>query len=223
MLETIWNYKLQITPVLFSAFVLESLNILRRHKNIAYTPLYFAIYPLYEINTDLAAYLNHDRFPVENRSIDDYELRKLRKKIISTSILSIVLTALVVPVVCGFIFAFYLEKELLWATVLLVILYKTPGMYKTISSFKYYEPGEPRRNRLLLILVYVSYLGVLFQLTYDSYLWTKPFVSQNDWSGLFYNISNLLFTKGIAGGLLVAIFAWIFTTLITDRDVKPTN
>ena len=216
MIEAIWNYKIQIAPIICGFIIMELPNIIRRHKKYYYVPLYFTVLPFYEVNENLAYYLNEDTFCI-GESMSGDQKSKLKRKILQTSIISTVISAIFIPVVSGFIFAFFMSKLVFLQFIVLLLIYKFIAITGAINNFRYTSLGS-RKNIATLVLIYVIYLFLLYQMTLDSYLWTTPFVENNKWGDMFYSIGNLLFTKGIAVGLLMALFSGIFITWITKRE-----
>ena len=86
MLEQLWQYQLQIIPVIIFLGIFESPAFIRRINKTFYVPVYFSVYPLRQINQDLSTYLGEDDFCDEGCRLDPSQAEALRRKIILTSI-----------------------------------------------------------------------------------------------------------------------------------------
>jgi hypothetical protein len=222
MLQSIWNYKIQVLPVLLALLLTELPNIIRKYKKLYYIPIYFSIFPLRELNSDLAVYLGEDYFVGTGASLGKEELDRIKRKIMVDSAVSILISALLIPVVAGFVLSFFLNRDLLLQSIIVVFIYKLINICKAVVDFKDHAVGS-RKNIFLLILVYIGYLGVFFQLLNNSYDWARPFVEINNYKGLLSALSDLIFNKAIAQGLVLAALAAFFGNMITDKAIRDEN
>jgi hypothetical protein len=222
MLETIWEFKIQVLPVLIAFIIYEIPALIRRMRRFYYVPLYFSVYPLREINQDLSVYLAEDFFYGEGGELSKEQAEKLRRKIIFTSVVSASIDAVVTPLVVGFVTAFFLPPLLFKQFLFVLILYKTVAIIASIRNFHRHAIAT-KRNFGLLILIYACYLGVVYQMLVTSFNWAYPFVLANDWMGLWSSLSGILFGKIIAQGIIFAILVAIFANYIADRKIREKN
>jgi hypothetical protein len=219
-LQQVWHYEIQVVPVLLAMLVIEIPTAVRRLQKFYYVPIYFSVFPLRELNTDLAYYLGEDYVmggePEEDRA------ERLRKKILTTSIISIALSALVIPLFAGFGSAFFLVPPLVRQFILVFVVYKSIGIIRAIIGFPSHAVGT-RRNLALLILIYIGYLGVASRMILNSYGFARPFVESHDWIGLASVTSDLLFSRVMVEFLLLALITTAFTNFIMDRKVRREN
>lgn len=219
LLINIWNFKLQIFPIFLSILLFELPAIIRRRKKLYYVPIYFSVFPFRELNQDLSTYLVDGEYADCSEPLSTKEADKLRKKIIFISIISMVVGALLTPLVVGFISAFTMNKELFLEFVTILLLYKAVLVSKSVYEFHYYSIASTK-NRIYLGVIYFIYLGVVFEMLRSSYHWTLPFVESSRWLDLLSNLSSLLFGKVIIGMFILSLLTAYFSSLITDREIR---
>jgi hypothetical protein len=195
-LQQVWHYEIQVVPVLLAMLLIEIPTAVRRLQKFYYVPIYFSVFPL--------------------------RAERLRKKILTTSIISIALSALVIPLFAGFGSAFFLVPPLVRQFILVFVVYKSIGIIRAIIGFPSHAVGT-RRNLALLILIYIGYLGVASRMILNSYGFARPFVESHDWIGLASVTSDLLFSRVMVEFLLLALITTAFTNFIMDRKVRREN
>lgn len=222
MIEQIWQYKIQIVPIVLTLFIYELPAIIRRAKKIFYVPIYFSIYPLREINQDLSVYLAEDYMIYAGCDLSEAEAEKLRKKIIFTSIVSVSLDAIVIPLLIGFVAAFYLQVDVFTQFLVALLIYKVFTVIESLRTFHYHSIAS-KRNMVFLAFIYLSYIGVAIEMLKTSFYWTTPFIAAGNWSGLWSAVTALVFGKVIAQGLLLAVLVGILTRYFADREIRKRN
>lgn len=219
-LVSLWSYKLQVAPLLLAMLLIEIPTAIRRRHKLYYVPIYFSVFPLRELNADLATYLGEDYFL--GGDSDEGVAERLRKKIVVDSVMSVALSALIVPLFAGFVSAFFLPAELLSSFIVIFLLYKLVGIVQAMVAFPRHAIGTPR-NLVMLGLTYIGYLGVASEMILKSYRFASPFVALQDWGGLFASTADLIFSRVIAEFLLLAVLTSIFATMLLDRKVRDEN
>jgi len=222
MIEQIWQYRIQLLPVLLTLLIFEIPAIIRRMKKLYYVPIYFSIYPLREINQNLSVYLAEDYFICTGCDLPEDQAEKLRKRIIYTSIISASLDAVVIPLAIGFLTAFYLPPHVFTQFLIVLLIYKALTITNSLKNFHYHSIGS-KRNIALLIIVYIVYIGVVIEMLRTSYSWTKPFVLAGNWTGLWSALTAFIFGKVIAEGLVLAVVVALFANYIADREIRKKN
>ncbi|MCJ8165254.1 hypothetical protein MKJ04_10400 [Pontibacter sp. E15-1] len=222
MIEEIWNYKVQITPIVIAILIIELPNWIRKLKKLYYVPIYFSIFPLRELNEELSFYLGEDYFLGIGSDLNDAELKRLKRKIIIESIFSTLISAVLIPAIAGFIFAFVFSNEVLLQSLVAIFIYKLIIVIMAIWNFRNHAIAS-RKNILLLITIYVGYIGVFFQMIRTSYNWAIPYIENKDWSGMANGLADLIFNKGIAQGLILAAVTAIIVGMFTDKEIRDEN
>lgn len=220
--SSIWEYKLQILPVLLALLLTETPNIIRKYKRFYYIPIYFSIFPLRELNPNLAIYLGDDYFLKAGSSLKDKDVAKIKRKIIVDSAIAMFISAIAIPSIAGFVFSFFLNEDLLTQSIFVILVYKMINIIRSVWGFKGHAIAS-KKNIILLIVIYIAYLGVFFQLLNNSYEWARPFIITNNYRGLITSLSDLIFNKGIAQGLILTALGAFFGTLITDKKIRDEN
>jgi hypothetical protein len=222
MLEPVWQYKIQIVPILVFLMLFEAPAFIRRLKRTFYVPIYFSVYPFREINQDLSTYLGEDDFYDEGWRLDPSKAEALRKKIILTSIVSATIDALVVPLLVGFLAAFLLEKVVFFQFVAILAIYKLITIVFSLRN-SHLHILDSRWKNGLLVFVYIAYIGLIVEMLRTAYYWADPFVVSSDWSGMLSSLSEFVFGKTLAQGLLFAFLVAIFSNFIADRKLREQN
>jgi hypothetical protein len=222
MIEEIWNYKLQIIPIILAILMVELPNWIRKLKKLYYVPIYFSIFPLRELNEELSYYLGEDYFIGLGSELNESELKKLKKKIIIDSIISTLISAVLIPTIAGFIFAFIFSKEVLLQSLISIFIYKLVIVSMAVWNFKYHALAKTK-NILLLIIIYIGYIGVFIQMIRTSFNWATPYINNNNWTGMANGLAELIFNKGIAQGLILAAVTAIIIALFTDKEIRDEN
>ena len=230
IIDDIWNFKIQLIPLIFSILIplifsiliVEIPNWIRKIKKLYYVPIYFSIFPLRELNQELSYYLGEDYFLGTGADLTEIELKNLKRKIIVDSIISTMISAILIPSIAGFIFSFVLNKDLLIQSLFLVFIYKLIMVSMAIWNFKDHAIGT-KKNIILLIVIYISYIGVFIQMIRSSYNWAHPFIEKENWLGMANGLAELIFNKGIAQGLILAAVTAIVVSFFTDKDIRNEN
>lgn len=222
MLEQIWQYKIQIVPILIFLVLFEIPAFVRRLKKTFYVPIYFSVYPFREINQDLSTYLGEDDFYDEGWRLGASKAEALRRKIILTSVVSATIDALAVPLVVGFLAAFVLDKTVFFQFVAILAIYKTITIVLSLRNSHLHILDSKWKNGLLAF-VYIVYIGVIVEMLRTAYFWAMPFVSFSDWLGMLSSLSEFVFGKTLAQGLIFAFLVAVFSNFIADRKLREQN
>ena len=222
MFEDIWQYKIQVLPVFIFMIIYVLPSLLRRLKKTFYVPIYFSIYPLKEINQNLSTYLAEDYFICHGSELTPKEAEKLKNKIIFTSIVSSVIDVLMVPLLVGIIASFFLTKELFYQFLVTLFFYKLITILLSLKNSHYHFINS-QYKLIFLTFIYIVYLGTIMEMLKKSYSWARPFVSTENWSGLWNSFSSIVFGTIVAEGIIFAILVAIFTNYIADRKIRDKN
>ncbi len=222
MIEQLWQYKIQVIPVLLFLAVYEVPAFLRRLRKIYYVPIYFSVYPLREINQDLSKYLAEDYFLCEGFDLDKEQLETLRKRIIITSVISATIDALVVPLLIGVMAAFVLNSELFYQFIAVLVIYKIISIIFSLRNSHLHILNSKWKNSLLIV-IYIAYVGIIAEMLRTAYEWAVPYIVASDWSGMFSSFSTFFFGTILAQGMLFAFLVAIFSNFIADRRLREEN
>jgi hypothetical protein len=221
-LNSFWEYKMQVFPALIALGLVEIPNIIRKFKRFYYIPIYFPIFPLRELNPNLAYYLGEDYFIGYGATLEKHELEILKRKIMIDSAVAIFISAIAIPSIAGFVLALFLNTGQISQAIFVIIVYKSFNIIKAIIGFKQHAVASGK-NIIILIFIYIGFLGVFYQLFINSYDWARPFIINENYKGLFSSLTNLIFNKGVAQGLILAGLAAFFSNLITDKKIRDEN
>lgn len=220
IIRSVWQYDVQVLPVTLAMLLVLIPDAIRRRQKFYYVPIYFSVFPLRELNADLAHYLGEDYFL--GGESDEEAAESLRRKIVVTSVLSVTLSALLIPLFAGFIAAFFLTRELALQFAFVFVAYKSFGILRAIREFPRHAVGT-KRNTAFLAFIYVAYLGVASRMILKAHAFARPFIEVGDWLGLFASTSDVVFTRVVAEFLLLALITTAFATFVMDRRIRREN
>lgn len=218
-LQDLWHIKIQIIPVICTLLLCELPGIVRHLKKLYYVPIYFSVFPLRELNRDLAIYFGDDWFYGSGNALSPAELDALEKRINRTAIISTVLTVVVTPFVAGFVAAFFMPADAFAGFCLLFVLYKLAGLVHAAIGFKAHAVSN-KKTMTMFWLVYLVYFGCFLTVFETAYEWASPFIGAGNWSGLWKELRSLLFIKIGVLGIIVTLVTAAATGAITDRKLR---
>jgi len=219
MLKEIWEFEIQVLPIIVALLVFEIPAAIRKLKRLYYVPIYFSLFPFSVLNEDLSIYLGEDDFYDTSERMSEKELESLRRKIITISIISMAIGAVLTPLFTEFVGAFFLTHETLLQFVFVLIAVKSIAIYKSLVGFKYHALSS-RRNQVLLGFIYICYLGVVVEMIRSAYWWAFPYVETSRWRDLLSDLSSLVFGKVIVQGLVFTLLVALFVSFIADRKLR---
>lgn len=217
MWQHIWNYQLQIVPVLLFLAIYETPAFLRRLNKTFFVPIYFSVYPLRQINQNLATYLGDDIYVGQEVTTDEAEA--FRKRIIAVSAVSAIIDTVLVPLMIGLIAAFLLTKAVFYQFIAVLLAYKAVTVSMSLLNSDLHLI-EAKWKTPALSAIYLLYLGLILEMSRTSYFWAEPYVESADWAGLWSSFSAFVFAKILAQGIIFAGAVAIFTNFIADRKIR---
>jgi hypothetical protein len=217
MWQEIWNYQLQIVPVLLFLAIYETPAFLRRLNKTFYVPIYFSVYPLRQINQNLASYLGDDVYVGEEVTADEAEA--FRKQIIAVSAVSAIIDAVLVPLMIGLVAAFLLTEAVFYQFIAVLLAYKVVTVTMSLLNSDLHLI-EAKWKTAALSAIYMLYLGLIFEMSKTAFFWAEPYVASADWAGLWSAFSAFVFGKILAQGIVFAGAVAIFTNFIADRKIR---
>lgn len=219
MLNNIWELKVQLIPIILAFLIFEIPTLIQRLKKLCYVPIYFSVFPFTQLNYNLSTYLAED---YSGEDLSDPEAEVFRKKLILISILSVVIATIIIPSFTGFLGAFFLTETTLLHFLMILGVYKTVAVTRSILNFHYYSIAT-KRNRFFLGVIYFFYIGIVLYTINAVFYWTTPFVVNKNWGGLISGIADLLFGKIALNGIIISLLTAIFTSWVADRKIRMDN
>jgi hypothetical protein len=213
-LTDIWNYKIQVVPILLALAITELLARLRRGR-LPYANLY-AFFLLENLSWDLRSYFGSSE---EDLKLTDEEVARLRQKIRWYAGISVLLDAWMVPFVLGAIIALFLEMPTFVSYLVIATIDRTR---RCVLSYKHFRRYEGYANRLILDLlsfIYGGYLILAANASYKAYYWIRPFADSHNWSGLLSTMGQIDFS-GVLVTVLLAVVATVLANLMTDPRIR---
>ncbi len=213
-----WNLQIRVFPVLVALLLCELPGIIRHFKNLAYVPIYFALFPFRELNRDLSLYVGEDFF-TGSGDMTESETEALRKRIVLTGLISLSIAAVATPAVAGFLAAFFMLPTDFRGFVLLFIAYKMIGLIRAAFGFKHHAVSN-RRTMMWYWATYLTYFAVFLTVFEAVFDWAHPFTTKGDWLGLWKELRGVLFLKIAVGGFIASLVGASAAAAFTDRKLR---
>ncbi|MGV1927557.1 hypothetical protein ACQZ6S_19830 [Agrobacterium tumefaciens] len=220
LIEKIWLFKFSLAPALTTYVVFELSTIIRKITRIAYTPIYFMFFPLGHADELYSQYFNEDSFYIGVSQTPE-EKNKLRKRIISISVFSMIFSTVINPLMAGVFAAVFLNSEqflhFFWFLAATKLILTSISLYNTRNiSFVGSSSAFP-----WIALIYVVYFAAILRIVNGAYDWATSKIASLGISGMLLNALDLLIIDFgiyilIAGLLGAAISYWM-----TDPDNIP--
>lgn len=217
ILPWVWNYEIRLLPILTGILIFALLHYLRKLTKIEYTPSYFAIFPLSTLEYQLSLYFN-EFYGGEYQSRD--EGRPKSRHLFLKAWISFFLTFLLVPLFTGFLLAFLLRPDEFIFFQILLFIYE--GRHCLFAMYDFYLPrGEWKSVLKFFVPFYSSYLFFLILVIRLSYHFARPFIEQNEISGLLQAIeSNVV--QILVYSVLIAVIANLLSNWMVNKDaIRP--
>lgn len=212
-----WTYEVRLLPMLLAMGIFSGIHLLRKITKIEYTPSYFAIFPLSMLEGQLAAYFE------ESMTGEYLSMKAGREKNSGLYIrawLSMFLTFLLVPLITGFLIAFFLTPGEFTGFLILLVGWETARCLNAIYDFANYR-YDWNVGILYFVLFYSIYLFVLWLVIRFSYHFASPFTERHDYAGLFSALEDQLgpIVIGVVGlGIVTNLFAHF---LVNKDSIMP--
>lgn len=220
IIDQIWEYKFSLAPVMATYLVFEISTIIRKLTRVAYTPIYFMFFPLGHADELYSQYFNEDYF-YTGASQTPKEKNRIRKKIISISVFSMVFSTVLNPILAALFAAVFLSPpqfaEFFWFLVTVKFLLISKSLYNTRHiSFVGSSSSFP-----WLALIYLVYFVAVLRIVDTAYDWALGQVAANGIKEMLLNAVDFVIVDFgiyiiVAGLLGAAISYWM-----TDPDNIP--
>ncbi len=217
---TIWDFKFSLVPVLTVYLVFEISTIIRRYMHIAYTPIYFMFFPLGHADSLYSYYFNEDDLYI-GASQNHEEKKKLRKKIISVSVFSMVFSTVFNPAVAGIFSAYFITNsqfnEFLWFLIILKSILISISLYNVrMISFVEKSGSFP-----WLAFIYALYIIIIARIVSYSYEWGVETIAKVGNFGLISAVLDFVIFDILIYIVFVALVGAAISYWMTDPDYIP--
>jgi hypothetical protein len=220
IINAVWGYKLSIVPILTVYLVFELSTLIRRYMRIAYTPIYFMFFPLGHADSLYSYYFNEDDLYI-GASQTPAEKRKLRKKIISVSVFSMVFSTVFNPAIAGIFAAYILTEaeftEFMWFLVALKSILISFSLYN-VRRISFVEKSG---SFPWLALMYTLYIILIARIVSYSYTWGIETIAKVGSSGLLFAIVDFIIFDVLIYIVFVALGGAAISYWMTDPDYIP--
>ena len=211
-----WNFQLSLLPVLVTYIVFELPSLIRRYYRWYYTPIYFVFFPLGHSDQLYAQYFNEDDFYRVGKAQTPAQKKKLRKRIVAVSIISMVASTIISPVFCGTLSAFYLTREQFKQFIWFLIIIKVLTLSWSLNKARKASFVERSRSFRWVILLYLFYLFVIWRLLTMTNYWVASNLVALGISGTVWAIFDYVFVELFLYGIIVSLATRAIIYVYTD-------
>lgn len=197
-----WNFKLSVLPVLVTYLIFEIPALVRKYYRRFYTPIYFMFFPLGHTDQLYAQYFNEDDWYGVGETQTKEEKEAVRTKIIATSILSMIFSAVVAPWATGFASAFYLNHSQFQEFVAFLLIVKFLTLSYSIYNLRNVSFIYKSNSLGWVVLTYVFYLFLVWWGVTNAFQWTianheSIGIVPTIWKMLGFFYAEMFFSIGI--------------------------
>jgi len=220
MLENIWNFNIQIFPIILYIFSFEIVSIIRKYKDSSYVPLYFIFFPLEFINNKMSVYLGDD-YQMQSERITEKETKDIKKWIIIYASISLIIYSIITPLLLGTIFSIFTELNIFYTCLVAYAGYKFLHIFRALKNFSNF-PFATNISIKFLWVYYILVQGVIFELSRSSHIWAYPFFSTGNYIGLFDSFSKYFFGKFVFTIILIPFLTTLFFNIVlNNKNLNP--
>jgi hypothetical protein len=210
-----WNFKFSLLPVVLTYAIFEIPAWIRRYNRWLYTPIYFIFFPLGQSDQLYAQYFNEDDYYRVGVSQTPAEKAALRRHIISISILSMIASTVIAPIVCGFLSALYLTQDQFIEFVGFLMIVKTLTLIWSLYKVWSVSFINESKSFLGVVALYVIYLFFIWRLLMMVHDWTASRVGSLGVFGMLWALSDHILIDVLLNVVIVSAGTWALVLFFT--------
>jgi len=219
-LQEIWHWTREAAPVLISLAIYFVPSFFRQWRNFAYTPLYFAFYPLSHIKRDVVdKYIGSTYYPPFLEDEDKAE--KLKKNTTLVVGISSVLDTVIIPVCIAFLWSLFLNKVQFIIALVLLLFIQGSRFLTSFFTLRKHLYGTVK-FRGWLAFGYIVALIVIAWAMLETQRWVASSLAQGDYAQLFWKVADFLWDL-VPAAIVSAFIAAINNRLLLDKKVRQRN
>jgi len=220
ILLQIWNFQYALVPCLAAYLVFDFATIVRRVTRKAYVPIYFMFFPYGYTDELYAQYFDEDTFLILGPPLTDEEKIYTRKKIIWLSMVSLIFSVLISPMMAGlfgyFVLNDYQFTQFMW-TLFIVKLFL---LARSLYDLKHVWVVGEAVSLYSIALIYALYLVAILINTHSAYEWVASHYSVGGINNMIWSFGRLLVQDFGITILGAAVFGWLIPWRITSVEVE---
>jgi hypothetical protein len=163
-----------------------------------------------------AQYFNEDDYYQIGRSQTADEKEALRKRIVAISVLSMVMSTVIAPVLCGFLSALYLTKEQFIEFVWFLVIVKIILLVFSLNKIRSISFVKASKSFLGVIALYLLYLYVIWRIVTMVHDWTVVSIGSLGVVGMLWALLDYVFVELFLYVLIVSASTWALVFLFTS-------
>jgi len=210
----VWDTHVRAGPIVVGVLAFAAINGFRRWFRFHYVPSYFVVFPVSLLDADVARIAGTGPFKLPST---EAEKRKVKRAFLAKVTVAGLLTFVVIPLVLGILAAFYMTPAELAVSLAVLLVWQAYESYQsTLDNASHAQ--RPVSSRSLFASFYLFYLASLGGFMHRGYVFARPFVQQNNLTGLAGAVWDVVFLVLIAG-VIIAVLGNLMAYFITEREV----
>lgn len=218
-LNNIWNFKIQIIPmvILLSIYILP--NEIRKYKNLDYAPIYFAVPPFCHSNILINRYYE---FTSPNNETSSEDKNKLMNKIKKSAGISLLLEVCIWPILFGIISGFIISNNTLRQLIIIILLIRIYQFTKSVFYFRK-EQYYSKASCIILIFIYIGFTYISLDYIYNSYNWISNLVAKKEYISIFKSINKFLLKDLLLSSAFIYIGKASIKSFLNKKGFENAN
>src|SRR6266702_3454632 len=220
LFQEIWHWTVEVAPVLIGLAIYFVPSFIRQWRNFAYTPLYFAFYPLSHIKRDVVnKYIGSTNYPPFLE--DEDEAEKLKRKTTLVSSASSILDTIIIPVCIAFLWSLFLNKVQFTIALALLIFIQGGRFLTSFFTLRKHLYGTLKFRGWLAVGYTVALILITLAML-ETQRWVASSLAHGNYMQLFWNVLDLLWSL-FPMAIVSAFIATIINLIFFDKKVRQRN
>jgi len=219
-LQNIWHWKIEPIPLLFAFILYFGLSFLRQWKYFPYTPIYFSMYPLSRMKSDVVnKYVGSKYYPPFLE--DEDEAEKFRKKAILVISISTILDTILIPACTALLWSLFLSSEQFTTALVILLIIQASRFIISMLTLQKHVYGTLQFRRWIA----VAYVGALVLITLtmlETWRWVISSLAKGSYIQLLWNILDLLWSF-IPVAIVSAVIGAVISSTLLDKKMRHHN
>jgi fatty acid desaturase len=141
--------------------------------------MYFMFFPLGHSDNLYSQYFAEDYFYSTGEHLNDKQIKSVRFRIMAIAAVSMFFSTVFAPVFVGFIGAIFVDQKVFYDFIFLLLFMKIVLLCVSLYFFFQTSVGRVVAVRFVVVMLYITYVTVVFVFLADTYDWTIETLRNN--------------------------------------------
>lgn len=202
-----------VFPVIFY-FIVE---YARRLKKYYYTPVYFP-FALESLNPVFAKYYGTNIMHPKITDSPD-EINSLRRKAKIDGVISIIVSAYLIPLTVGFLSSLIVEKSEFYLALIIIVVIRFNNISRAILDYDIFHTHFKSKKGLISFIMYLHLAITIYSMA-KGYINYRPYVVNQEWWNYLSNFAeNTVIGIGLQG-IIFGALASMFASKLLDESLR---